>query len=144
MEELKLTPSEDLVMETLAARRRLGNQVWTLEKRHSRTLKLLEEKGLVNFISGVDEKSVRASLTALGEEHYLDGQWKDPAISALEGEVERLKKELDSTTHFPPAEEVVQLRRRDPLAQALMLALAADLSRLAFSGLRTLARRKKS
>lgn len=68
-----LTPSEDLAIDVLMARYRLGERLWTFESRHKKTLEGLAEKGLVNVMHGIVEKTVRASLTKKGYEEFLAG-----------------------------------------------------------------------
>lgn len=59
----KLTPTEDLIMEVLIARHRLGETLWTFDARHSKTLNRLADRGLINPMHGIVEYTVRASLS---------------------------------------------------------------------------------
>lgn len=77
-EELVLTPTEDLVMEVLAARYRLGENIWTFDSRHARTLARLADRDLVRTMHGMVEKSVRASMTQKGIEAYIDEHYVPP------------------------------------------------------------------
>lgn len=65
-----LTPTEGLVMEVLAARYRLGENLWTFDSRNVGTIRRLARKGLVEEIHGIVEHSVRAMLTEKGKEYY--------------------------------------------------------------------------
>lgn len=76
-----LTPTEDLVMEVLAARHRLGEQLWTFDARHRRVIESLAEKGLANLIHGTVERTVRASLTAAGRDRYLKADYVAPVLA---------------------------------------------------------------
>lgn len=73
-----VTPTEDLVLEVLAARRRLGERLWTFDSRHKQTLGRLADRGLVTTMHGIVEKTIRASLTAQGEAVALDGKYESP------------------------------------------------------------------
>lgn len=73
-----LTPTEDLVMEVLAARYRLGETFWTFDSRHKRAILGLESKGLARLMHGIVEKSVRASLTDAGRRKYLSPAYETP------------------------------------------------------------------
>lgn len=77
-DELNLTPTEDLVMEVLAARYRLGENIWTFDTRHARTLGKLADRGLVSTMHGIVEKTVRASITQKGIEAYIDEHYVSP------------------------------------------------------------------
>ena len=70
--EEDLTPGEALVMEVLAARWRLGESLWTFDTRHGRWLDSLADKGLVQPMHGIVEKTLRASLTDAGKAYYWD------------------------------------------------------------------------
>lgn len=67
MTDLNLTPTEDLILDGLVARFRLGDTLWTFDSRNTAALRRLEEKNLVSTMHGVTENTVRASLT----EHAL-------------------------------------------------------------------------
>lgn len=74
-EEPKLTPTQDLIMEVLMARYRLGENIWPFGKRFKSAIKALGDMGLVNLHHGNVENTVRASLTERGKgmlgEHYV-------------------------------------------------------------------------
>lgn len=75
-----LTPTEDLCMEVLTARHRLGENIWTFDSRHKPALKKLESRGLVNVIHGMVERSIRASLTEAGIKEYMDENYVAPVF----------------------------------------------------------------
>lgn len=74
----KLTPSEELALEVLAARTRLGESVWTFKTRHQKALDSLASKGLVFTTHGVVEKTVRAGLTEEGRAAVLSANYTAP------------------------------------------------------------------
>lgn len=71
--EADLAPGERLVIEVLAARWRLDESLWTFDSDHSRWINSLADKGLVNPMHGIVEKTLRASLTEAGKRYY----WED-------------------------------------------------------------------
>lgn len=73
-----LSPTEDLVMEVLAARHRLGENLWTFDSRHAKALNKLQERGLVRTMHGIVPKSLRASLTTEGISAYIDEDYIPP------------------------------------------------------------------
>lgn len=64
--EYSLTPSEELVLEVLVARHRLGETLWTFDARLTKQIESLADLGYVMPMNGVVEKTVRASLTPVG------------------------------------------------------------------------------
>lgn len=66
MIETDVTPTEYLVLETLAARYRLGEKVWPFPRRLRYVLSSLERKGLIGYKNGVVEKTENAWLTHQG------------------------------------------------------------------------------
>jgi hypothetical protein len=77
---IHLTPTEDLAIETLLARHRLGETLWTFEARHRKTLEALADKGLVTVVHGTVEKSVRASLTEHAIDSFLSADYVPPIL----------------------------------------------------------------
>lgn len=71
--DIKLTPAEDLVLNVLAARWRVGEHLWTFDSNQKRWLDSLADKGLVNVMHGMVENTVRASLTEKGKQEYFNG-----------------------------------------------------------------------
>jgi len=78
MSQIDVTPTEDLVMEVLAARVRGGEACWTFENTHLRALRALQAKGLLHFDSAPTPKAQRAYLTDLGRETYLSAGYTEP------------------------------------------------------------------
>lgn len=77
-----MTPSEELMLEVLAARYRLGEVCWTFGSNHSRTAKRLETAGLVFWKFGIVEKTIRVWLTEDGKKAAMDPAYKRP-LSAV-------------------------------------------------------------
>jgi hypothetical protein len=73
-----LTPTEDLAMDVLVARWRLGENIWTFSTAHKRVLEKLQSRGYVNVIHGVIENTIRAGLTELGRDLYLVPDYVPP------------------------------------------------------------------
>lgn len=62
----KLTPTQCLILDVLAARHRLGETLWTFSTDDKRALDGLEAIGLVHVMRGVAPRSVRARFTDAG------------------------------------------------------------------------------
>ena len=73
-----MTPTEDLCLEVLAARHRLGEIWWTFDTRHHAALKRLESRGLVSVMHGIIEKTIRARLTDAGRDETLSTSYVPP------------------------------------------------------------------
>lgn len=79
-EVIRLTPLEDLALEVLGARHRLGEAIWTFESRHKATLVKLKNRGLVNVYSGVIQRTVRAGLTENGTKFVMSDDYTPPVF----------------------------------------------------------------
>ncbi len=77
---MKFTAKEDLAVELLIARHRLGETLWTFHKRHTKTLEGLCMTGLVGMTGGVTEKTVRAWLTEEGIKEFMPNAYAPPAL----------------------------------------------------------------
>lgn len=79
-----LTPTEDLILEVLAARVRCGESCWVFERRHRPALRSLETKGLLTF--GVDPTgtALRAFLTDAGRAECLTDGYIEPVTRLRE------------------------------------------------------------
>ena len=71
---LALTPTEDLILDVLVARFRLGDTLWTFDSRNKRVLRAMEDKRLVNLLSPVVPRTVRAMFTDQAL-HTFGAQW---------------------------------------------------------------------
>lgn len=78
-------PKQDLLMEVLAARHRLGEAVWTFREMHAKTIKQLEAEDYVFSMHGVVEGTIRAGLTEKGRKAYVSDSY-EPPISRKEND----------------------------------------------------------
>ena len=69
---------KELALEVLAARRRLGEAIWTFKTLNEPALRSLEADGLVFVMHGVVEDTVRAGLTAEGATQVLSDSYVAP------------------------------------------------------------------
>lgn len=76
--EGKVKSKEELAMEVLAARARLGESIWTFRARHEKTLRSLEQQGLVFVMPGIVDHTVRAGLTDSGKARVLSDNYVPP------------------------------------------------------------------
>lgn len=77
-----LTPTEDLLMEAVAARHRCGEGFWTFGTRHIRTARTLAARGLVHWQRG-DHRTIRVWLTDAGKAMYLSPTYNMPGAPDL-------------------------------------------------------------
>lgn len=73
-----LHPDERLALETLAARYRLGEFVWTFDADHHATLDGLADRGLVEFRSGPEPGTLLANLTSAGHRRAMHRSYRVP------------------------------------------------------------------
>lgn len=73
-----VTPTQDLILEVLAARHRLGERLWTFDARHKKAIEALADLGLVTHMHGMVEKTVRASLTDEGIKRQVSDNYMPP------------------------------------------------------------------
>lgn len=78
----ELTPTEDLIMEVLAARHRLGEPFWPIlnSPTTSRAARHLEERGLIIRLHGNTPNTFRARLTTEGITQYTDPEYTPPIL----------------------------------------------------------------
>lgn len=79
MDALTLTPTQDLMMEVLAARARLGHREWEFDTRHAATAKHLETAGLVYVLSSPAPRTIKVGLTNAGRDAYISPTYTPPA-----------------------------------------------------------------
>lgn len=74
------TPLQEMILEVLAARHRLGEHVWTFERNGPVTMALLylAKVGLIEFKHGVVEKTYLAWLTDAGRGQQLSDNYQTP------------------------------------------------------------------
>lgn len=109
-----MTPSQELAMEVLCARYRLGEDLWTFKSEHAKTLKSLEAEGLVWTMHGVVRGSIRAGLTDKGKRLILSSSYVPPVVSEMRRALAAYRSALRS--HEPESE---QLRELGDLALAM-------------------------
>jgi hypothetical protein len=78
-----LPPTQYLILETLAARLRLGETRWPFPRRLLPALNVLENLGLLWFESDVAPGVYRAALTAAGRGAILRATYKPPISELL-------------------------------------------------------------
>jgi hypothetical protein len=98
--EIPLTPTQDLVMEVLAARWREGWSVWTFDARHRRTLEQLAARGLVHEKSGVIEKTWLGWLTDQGKAAVFSPTYTGPR-----------RDDLFSRSDLPSVQDAINVAR---------------------------------
>lgn len=79
--EISLTPTEELLLELLIARTRLGHHWWTIGSNAAsrKAAKGLEDKGLVVVMNGIVEKTFRAHLTD-DARPFMDNDYTPPIL----------------------------------------------------------------
>lgn len=58
IETAQITPTENLMLEALAARRRLGERMWPFERRHRHVAERLAKRGAVGWKSGIVQDTI--------------------------------------------------------------------------------------
>jgi DNA-binding PadR family transcriptional regulator len=74
----RLPPTAYLVLEVLAARHRLGEEIWPFPTSVAEALHRLEEAGLIFRMHGSTPKTVRAGLTEAGKAALLADGYRSP------------------------------------------------------------------
>jgi len=74
----ELTPTQDLILEVLAARHRLGEPHWPFERRLKPALDALTNRGLISYESDVMPGLYRARLTHQGRSEALSATYVSP------------------------------------------------------------------
>lgn len=73
------TPTQELLLDVLGARFRLGENLWTFGSHLSRAAEQLADRGLVFTTHGITEKTIRAGLTEAGKAAVLSADYSPPA-----------------------------------------------------------------
>lgn len=73
-----LTPTQDLIMEVLAARHRLGERMWPFDTKLRQPLLALERRGYIGFKGGIVERTYNVWLSEAGKNEYLDASYIPP------------------------------------------------------------------
>ena len=74
----KLTASQDLLVDLLVARTRLGEPFWPVSTKMTRSYHELKAKGYVSILSGHVEGTVRLMLTDQAKKELLSDQTFSP------------------------------------------------------------------
>jgi hypothetical protein len=104
----RFTPTQDLIIDVLLARHRLGEGFWTFDSRNRQSLKALCDMNLVFLMDGNVENTVRAGLTEEGKKEFYG-----PYQSPLE---KKLKFQEDMVVHLAKQNEHL---RQEALADYL-------------------------
>lgn len=86
-----MTPTQELLMEVLAARYRCGETLWTFDARHRKQLEKLESIGMVSVMDGMVENTCRASLTEKGKAEWISDRYVSPFQKQINDAEERAK-----------------------------------------------------
>lgn len=79
-----LPPTQQLLLEVLAARARLGENAWTFPTRLRPALEALARAGLIWWKHGVIERTCLAGLTDEGRAYALSASYSVPATIEVE------------------------------------------------------------
>lgn len=85
-EERDLTPSEELVLEVLASRYRLGHNEWPFSSKHRKVLNSLQSKNYIYVESGKVQNTYDVSLTAKGKEATVSETYTPPIYKFVKDE----------------------------------------------------------
>jgi hypothetical protein len=72
---MKLTPTAELIGDVLAARYRLGENIWTFDTRTLPACRDLKAQDLIGTKSGIVPNTYQAWLTDAGKERFLDKRY---------------------------------------------------------------------
>ncbi|AEQ20966.1 conserved hypothetical protein [Rhodococcus phage E3] len=80
--EIPLTPTEELLLDVLIARHRLGHDLWTIGSNAAsrKAADSLADKGLVITLNGIVEKTFRARLTGEARRRYMGSDYTPPIL----------------------------------------------------------------
>lgn len=82
MKKSEFPPTAELILEVLAARYRLGEDIWSFLRFSSvlQYARRLENSGYIKLHSGQTSVTFRASLTEKGKEYILDKDYVPPIL----------------------------------------------------------------
>lgn len=86
------TPTEELILEILTARYRLGEKSWTFKNNVNKSLTKLETKQLVDWKTAGDGKSSLVFFTPLGKALMLSTKYYNPNNPVLKSAKKPMKK----------------------------------------------------
>lgn len=81
MTKIRLSPTQELILEVLGARYRLGETIWPFDSKLRPQLRKLESHGLVTRMHGIVENTERASLTEAGRDMVLTAVYVPPVFA---------------------------------------------------------------
>jgi hypothetical protein len=84
MGRVRITPTEELMLEVLAARVRTGETCWTFNSRHRQAAGSLSQKGYVGFKAGIVERTIIVWFTDKGfKKMSLQKDYEFPFLKEL-------------------------------------------------------------
>jgi hypothetical protein len=83
-----LTPTEEVILDALIARWRLGEQLWTFSKQLVPAARKLVNKGLVDDLGSITGQDIRLRLTDEGRKRFSDPLYDPPERRTLNVKVE--------------------------------------------------------
>ena len=78
--EISLPLTQELIVEVLIARYRLGELLWPFPTSAGKSLKALTDKGLIGYQSASTEGSYNVWFTAEGKKRYLSFNYVPPIL----------------------------------------------------------------
>jgi hypothetical protein len=112
-----LPPTQYLILDVLAARYRMGEQVWTFRSDLRPAIVALAKLGLVNELNGITPKSVRARLTNAGQVAVLLDGYEAPEVKRLRANLRTVARYAEDTRDGGVADQEATLRSIAELAR---------------------------
>lgn len=104
-----LPPTQQLVLEVLAARLRLGEPTWTFSTRMRAALEALEAGGWIGWKEGVVHATANVWLTEAGRHAALDPNYRPPTQVNVTPTDQQITEAMSLPAHYNPAlREVVR------------------------------------
>lgn len=86
--EVALTPTEEVIIEALVARWRLGEQLWTFRSSLRQAANKLVEKGLVHDLGSTTGQDIRLRLTDAAQKRFGNPMYDPPERRQIKVKVE--------------------------------------------------------
>lgn len=80
LDELELPLMQELIVEVLIARCRLGELLWPFPSSAGKSLKALADKGIIEYKSAPVEKHYNVWFTDAGKKRYLSFDYVPPIL----------------------------------------------------------------
>src|SRR5580704_13798904 len=106
-----LTPTQELVLDVLAARARIGENAWTFTTRVRPALEALSSAGLIWWKSAVIEGHYLAGLTDEGRAYALSASYSVPATIEVEWGAQRGWGDDETVRNFGSGPEARKISR---------------------------------